>query len=89
MVELFVGIAIGKQILLVLKLCIMENNESLNDILARAANDPYNKEALALAILLAAKNDMDPAALKAITAALEESKYKEIDSIPITAHLLH
>ena len=62
----------------------MENNESLNDILARAANDPYNKQELALAILLAAKNDMDPAALKAITAALEESKYKEIDSIPIT-----
>jgi hypothetical protein len=62
----------------------MENNESLNDLLARAANDPYNKQELALAILTAAKNDMDPAALKAITVALEESKFKEVDSIPIT-----
>jgi F0F1-type ATP synthase delta subunit len=61
---------------------IPKKDETINEMLARLANIDHNKFGIVSAIIRAAQ-EMDPAALKTLTTALEESKFKEIDEIPI------
>ena len=60
----------------------IKKTETISEMLARIASMEHNKFSIVSALIQGVK-DNDPTALKALTTALEESKFKEIDSIPI------